>query len=95
MKEFFIVDDCDAPKQRMIAVLSEDGNLYYTHPKLIGHGPMHGRRATNVKEFGFEIEEEESGTYKFTKTSRSTATYPDGQPRRWQDTKMEFTITLK
>ena len=43
-------------------------------------------RPTAIEAFGFTVTERD-GFASFTQVRDSTATYPDGKPRRWQDPK--------
>jgi hypothetical protein len=75
-----------------VAERREDGLLYYIAESLKPYSKrgMESDRATDIKNFGFEFEENDDSFF-FRQTEPSTAKYADGVKREWQG-KPEFII---
>ena len=81
--DFYIVNDIDRPEPRLIAQ-ELDGALWYLNPEIRNLFPaMSTRHATRVKDFGIDLAIAD-GCLVGELVRESTATYPDGKPRRWQ-----------
>lgn len=87
---YVIMNDCDAPEARLVAVLTR-----YDDRKGIWHAlylatytnmaAPYGPRPTPLSAFGKAVEWRWN-EYRVVDTGSSvTATYRDGRPRRWQD----------
>lgn len=84
-----IINDCDAPEARMVAVLARfDARQGLWHARYLSTFPHNakcsGYRPTPLCDFGVAIEVDGAG-FRCTRTGISRATYPDGAPRDWQD----------
>lgn len=84
---YVIINDCDAPQPNMVCQWVENVGYCYLDrssgkPQ---HDGMQGFEATPVEAFGFSWTEGGDGTVSFRRsTAPVTATYNDGEPRRWQ-----------
>ena len=85
---YVIINDFDAPDERMVCQWVD--GVGYCYLNRSGSKPRHdGMRAcrttTPIEAFGFVHSDNPDGTVSFYRTTRApTATYPDGEPRRWQ-----------
>ena len=87
--KYVIINDTDAPQPNMVCQwVAGTGYCYLDRrdgkERFDG---MAGSRATPVEAFGWAIaEDEDVGSWvRFYRSDRpSTATYSDGEPRRWQ-----------
>lgn len=83
---FFIVNDFDRPDEERIAGKGVDGKFYYIHPVLQmvkTYWGMTPENPTPLELFGISIAVI-GGEFRGCCNNESTATYPDGSPRRWQ-----------
>ena len=83
---FFIVNDFDRPDEERIAGKGVDGKFYYIHPVLrmvTAYWGMTPENPTPLELFGISIAVI-GGEFRGCYNNESTATYPDGSPRRWQ-----------
>lgn len=89
-KRFVIVNDCDSPSLSNVAEFVPGiGYCYmtrHTSPQLKDFDGMEPRKPTDLRDFGFDVE---VGTAEvvFTRVRPSVATYEDGKPRSWQDSR--------
>lgn len=84
-----IINDCDAPEARMVAVLCRfDARIGLWHARYLStytlNGKCSGYRPTPLCDFGVALDVQGAG-YRCRRTGSSRATYPDGMPRDWQD----------
>ena len=96
MKEFFIVNEVDRPREDLIAFKQPDGRLAYAVadiPRLRGCDGMDAGRATPLGDFGLDIDIR-NGRLIGRVVRGSTARYPDGLPRPWQGSR-EFDVPLR
>jgi hypothetical protein len=88
LPKYAIFDDCDAPERKMIVELIGDKYRYMVPTvgwKRRMMTPGTGKyKPTDIKEFGF-LTNETAHSVIFTRVAESTATYPDGVPRKWHD----------
>jgi hypothetical protein len=91
--KYVIISDYDAPQPSMVCQwVPRFGYCYMDRrenkPRFDG---MRGMQATPIETFGFDWEEDSDGMVRFYPADRPvTATYPDGQPRRWQSQATSF-----
>ncbi len=93
---FGILDDCDAPETRMLVIVwGEPGKRVWqyvspgypvNHKKYAKPQPFSGHRFVPLDRFGMRAElTANSLLLRVDKSGEPcTATYPDGEPRRWQ-----------
>jgi hypothetical protein len=85
--KYVIINDTDAPEPRMVCQWVPGVGYCYldrsgTKPD---HDGMQGIEATPIEAFGFSYAEDSDGFVRFYRADRPvTATYQDGEPRRWQ-----------
>ena len=103
--QYFIVNTTDCPDERHVTEMrakpgrGKKRGLYYLHPAFRDLSRFHGMkstRPTSLAAFGFDVEVKKDGcltTLTFAQVRKSTATYEDGTPRKWQGWK-NFTIEL-
>lgn len=102
-----IVDDCDRPETKMIAVIHDirNGTAYCTYLDKKKDGfkcsfPVEGNRATPVNDFGIKVHRD--GKYYFceriiessSSDAMSKAKYPDGARRCWQESKLHSGVEI-
>lgn len=89
--KYVIINDTDAPQPAMVAQLVPGVGYCYLDRKKSSFDGMKGHEATNVEDFGFTWAENADGTVSFYRNDRDpTATYHDGEPRRWQSRAVSF-----
>jgi hypothetical protein len=91
--KYVIINDCDAPQPSMVC--SWVPGIGYCYLDRRGskpdHDGMQGAEATPIEAFGFAWAEDPDEWVRFYLDERpSTATYRDGQPRRWQSPLKSF-----
>lgn len=84
-----ILNDCDAPEARMVAVLtSYNSREGYWHARYLSTFPNMTRctttQPTPVADFGVLVEFR-GDEFRCVQVRASVARYRDGVPRRWQD----------
>ncbi len=85
--KYVIINDFDAPEPKMVCQWVDGIGYCYLDRQgtKSSHDGMKGVEATSVGEFGFDYTENPDGTVSFYRSDRAvTATYRDGEPRRWQ-----------
>lgn len=91
--KYVIINDVDAPEPAMVCQwVPSIGYCYLDrrHPKP-RHDGMRGLEATPIEAFGFLWVENSDGTVSFYQSDLPvTATYQDGEPRRWQSRATSF-----
>ncbi len=96
-----IIDDCDAPEPRMMAVVMWSGRIggykweYVDRRQQARYEKGRSRtwpeKFTPLKSFGVLALFRSDGALRFERFGPSQATYPDGKPRDWQgDGKPDF-----
>jgi hypothetical protein len=88
-KKYFIVNQFDKPCEKSIAEKRDDGKFYYVHPSLCDDKSYHGMTPDNptpLEKFGIEWTEKDGYLFA-TLAHKSTAEYPNGKIRLWQDHK--------
>lgn len=86
-RPYVIINDIDQPKPDMVCQYV--AGIGYCYLDRRGSKPTHdgmrGHEATPVEEFGFVSVDNSDGTVSFYRADIPvTATYRDGEPRRWQ-----------
>jgi hypothetical protein len=84
-----IVNDCDAPEARMVAILTKfDEDLGMWRARYLSRFPhrtfCHCDSPTPIAAFGMWLELSNDTYRVFPSSGPETATYADGKPRRWQ-----------
>jgi hypothetical protein len=93
--KYVIINDVDAPEPRCVCQWVPDKGYCYLDrsgdkPRYDG---MPGDHATSVEAFGWEWTDKPDGTVSFSLSDRPfTATYPDGESRRWQHEAISFSF---
>lgn len=80
---FYIVNEHDKPCARLLTV-EHEGLLYYIDGRYKNFAAQTMERATEIRAYGFKVTEVDGGVFEFEKVSPESATYADGQIRRWQ-----------
>jgi len=84
---YVIINDIDAPEPNMVCQWVPGIGYCYLDRRngKPRHDGMRGAEATPIEAFGFEWAEDRDGMVRFYQAERPvTATYRDGEPRRWQ-----------
>jgi len=90
---YVIINEIDAPEPRMVCQWVPGlGYCYLDRSRnKPSHDGMSGVEATSVEAFGFAWTDNPDGTVSFYRSERAvTATYRDGEPRRWQNSADSF-----
>lgn len=85
--KYVIIDDIDAPEPRMVCQwVPHIGYCYMDRRNnKADFDGMSGGEATPIEAFGFSVTEDRDGMVRFYRSDKpGTATYSDGEPRRWQ-----------
>ena len=91
--KYVIINDFDAPEPAMVSQWVPGIGYCYLDRRngKLRHDGMNGTAATPIEAFGFTWAENRDGTVSFYQTDRPvTATYSDGEPRRWQSRATSF-----
>ncbi len=86
-QKYVIINDCDAPQPRMVCQWVPGVGYCYLDRRQnkSAYDGMYGDAATPMEAFGFICRDDPDGTVSFYLSGEQpTATYKDGQPRRWQ-----------
>lgn len=84
---YVIINDTDAPEPRMVCQWVPGIGYCYMDRRnnKADFDGMSGREAMPIEAFGFSVAEDTDGFARFYLSERPvTATYHDGDPRRWQ-----------
>lgn len=84
---YVIINGTDAPEPRMVCQWVPDIGYCYMDRRnnKADFDGMLGHEATSIEAFGFSVAEDADGISRFYQSDRPvTATYRDGEPRRWQ-----------
>ena len=97
MNEYYIINEIDRPDaDHVVQKINDRGECCYISERLKKWATLQLRdNSTNMKDFGFDIDEIIKSGIKvtmFTKQRASKATYRDGEIRQWQG---EPVFTLK
>ena len=97
MPRFAIINTCDGPYKRMVCEWVEGFGYCYMNrlidKSLKRFDGMTPKRPTSMEDFGFSVIVGEK-VAAFCQTAASSATYEDGQPRRWHDNSTNFILPL-
>lgn len=92
--KYVIIGDFDAPQPNMVCQWVPGTGYCYLDQKgsKSNHDGMTGSEATPIEAFGFIWANNRDSTVSFYRSAQPcTATYKDGEPRRWQHSADKFT----
>lgn len=82
---YVIINDIDAPQPNMVAQYVTGTGYCYLDRRNARFDGMRGHEAIDVRKFGFSWVEDTDGVVRFYRNELApTATYSDGESRRWK-----------
>ncbi len=90
---YAIINDCDAPQPRMVCQWVPGVGYCYMDRRenKADFDGMRGTEATKIEEFGFRWAEDPDGVTRFYLSGiPPTASYRDGESRKWQSSVVSF-----